>query len=121
MILLDNRKFSEWLALFADGGYYEVLQRANFDNNDNLVIVGEDLKRLNARLVAGEKLDRRSSVHILFGAQCEPPEGNGKISACSNFAMWRDGMPSFAGRYYLKLQCDESDHQNIQMDCSARQ
>jgi len=110
VMLLDNRKFADWIAAFAEDGYYEVVQRSNFERNDNLLIVGEDLKRLKARLVSGEKLDPRHSVHMLFGAQCSPEGGgNGKVSVSSNFAVWRDGVPSFAGKYRLELRCKDSE------------
>lgn len=102
--LLDDRRFDDWLALFADDGYYRVMQRDNYERGDNLVLMGEDLRRLGPRIVAGRLLDPRQSVHLLSGLECGNDDG--LLHASASFALWRDGIPSFAGRYYLELRWD---------------
>ncbi len=105
--LLDDRKFDAWLALFADDGYYAVMQRANYEKNDNVLVLGEDLKRLKARLISGVKLDVRSTSHFVSCVQCASADG--VTTASANFALWRDGIPSFAGRYHVELRSGGAD------------
>lgn len=47
---LDRRDFAGWLELFAPDGYYAVLRNIEYEAGNNVLLVGEDMRRLRARI-----------------------------------------------------------------------
>ncbi len=100
---LDMRRGDDWLTLFASTGYYAVLRRIEYVEGNNVLLVGEDMKRLRARMSSALERDRRSTVHMLGGIR-----GNEADMRCTAaFALWFDGLPVYAGRYEIQLCREE--------------
>jgi len=94
---LDERRGQDWLALFADDGYYAVLRHTEYVTGNNVLIIGEDMKRLRGRIASGFERDRRRTVHSVSGVR-------GDATRCrAAFALWSDGLPMYAGRYEMEL------------------
>ena len=100
---LDRREYAAWQAMFAADGYYSVVRRVEDGQGSNLVLIGEDMKRLRGRLESGETRDRRRTVHAVSGVRIEP-DGQ---SASAMFALWFDGVSTFAGGYRLVLRRED--------------
>jgi 3-phenylpropionate/cinnamic acid dioxygenase small subunit len=96
---LDRGEFDEWLALFGDDGYYACLRQLEYIQDNNVVLIGEDMKRLRARIESGRDRDKRRTVHMVSGVRVAA-NGN-DVSAA--FALWYDGIPTYAGRYLFEL------------------
>ncbi len=96
---LDQRHFDEWLGLHAGDGYYAVLRRIEFNTGSNLLLVGEDMKRLRGRISSGETRDQRRTVHVVGWVRAEQPA----LTASAAFALWMDGIPAYAGTYEFQL------------------
>ncbi len=99
--LLDERRDREWLELFAEDGYYAVLRYTEFAKDNNTLILGEDIGRLRARIDMGLELDKRRRLHMLTATRVRA--GEPKIAAVCNFALWLDGVATYAGQYHLDL------------------
>src|SRR5690606_21170093 len=79
---LDERRGQDWLALFADDGYYAVLRHTEYVTGNNVLIIGEDMKRLRGRIASGFERDRRRTVHSVSGVR-------GDATRCrAAFALW---------------------------------
>ncbi|MGX9936540.1 hypothetical protein ACVFVO_14220 [Advenella kashmirensis] len=102
--LLDTRQGQEWLALFSSDGYYAVLRRIEHEDGNNVLIVGEDMKRLRGRISSAVERDLRNSVHMYSGVRANKED----MSCTASFALWTDGLPVYAGRYEIQLK-DEMD------------
>lgn len=96
---LDARRFDDWLALYAEGGYYAVIRRAEHEANNNVVLVGEDMKRLRGRISSGTQRDKRRMVHMVGWIRGD----QAAATATAGFALWLDGTPAYAGQYELSL------------------
>jgi len=97
--LLDRRRGTAWLELFTPDGYYLVAREAEIEQGNNVLIIGEDLKRLRARIVSGAERDRRRSVHTVGGVRCN----HDATHATASFTVWLDGRPSYCGVYRMAL------------------
>ena len=95
---LDNREFDAWLDLYGEDGYYAVLRRVEQDAQNNLVLVGEDMKRLRARVQSGARRDLRRTVHTIGWVR-----GLSEASGNAGFALWIDGVPAYAGEYRFEV------------------
>jgi 3-phenylpropionate/cinnamic acid dioxygenase small subunit len=100
---LDRGEFEQWLAMFTADGYYAVLREEELKQDNNVVLIGEDMKRLVARIQSGAERDKRRMVHMWSGVRVD-----GAAKASASFAMWYDGIPAYAGRVLLELASDES-------------
>ena len=96
---LDRDEFDAWLGLFADDGYYAVLRQLELIQDNNVVLIGEDMKRLRARIESGRERDKRRTVHMVSGVRVAA--GGNEVSAA--FALWYDGIPTYSGRYLFEL------------------
>lgn len=100
---LDERRGQDWLSLFVDDGYYAVLRQAEYATGNNVLLIGEDMKRLKARVASGFERDKRRTVHTVSGVR-----GDADGTHCrAAFALWSDGLPSYAGRYEMSLASTE--------------
>lgn len=97
---LDMRELDSWLALFSEDGYYACLRWVEDQQGNNVVLIGEDMKRLRARVQAGASQDRRRMVHATSAVRVSP-QGD---AASAVFALWYDGLATYAGRYRLELK-----------------
>ena len=50
---LDRREYDAWMNNFAADGYYAVLRSIELLDGDNVLLVGEDMKRLSAQIQSG--------------------------------------------------------------------
>jgi 3-phenylpropionate/cinnamic acid dioxygenase small subunit len=96
---LDCGEMDAWLGLFAADGYYAVVRYVEFIQDNNVLLIGEDMKRLRARIESGRERDRRRMVHMVSGIRVEAAP----LQATASFAMWYDGIPGYAGHYRLQL------------------
>ena len=96
---LDRGEFDAWLELFAPDGYYALLRHVELVQDNNVVLIGEDMKRLRARIASGKDRDKRRTVHMISGVRA----GAGGKSMSAAFALWYDGIPTYAGRYLFDL------------------
>ena len=96
---LDRGEFDAWLELFAADGYYALLRHLELIQDNNVVLIGEDMKRLRARIASGKDRDRRRTVHMVSGVRVAADGAE----ASAAFALWYDGIPTYAGRYLLEL------------------
>jgi len=101
VVALDNRRFADWLNLFAANGYYGVIRYEDFVKGNNMFTVGEGMAKLRARCEAGDQVDSDRKLHFLSGIEVTNTDG---IKAIGNFLVLRNGLPSFAGRYHLWLE-----------------
>ncbi len=101
--LLDARQGQEWLSLFASDGYYAVLRRMEHEEGNNVLIVGEDMKRLRGRISSALERDLRNSVHMHSGVRAN----RDNMTCTATFALWSDGLPVYAGRYEFQLTYEE--------------
>ena len=96
---LDERRGDDWLSLFSDQGYYAVLRRVEYEDGNNVLIVGEDMKRLRARMSSALERDLRRTVHVLSGIR----SSEASMTCAAAFAVWFDGLPMYAGRYVINV------------------
>jgi len=96
---LDARRFDDWLGLYAEGGYYAVLRRVEHEADNNVVLVGEDMKRLRGRVSSGAQRDKRRMVHMIGWVRGDQTSS----TATAGFALWLDGTPAYAGQYEMTL------------------
>jgi 3-phenylpropionate/cinnamic acid dioxygenase small subunit len=96
---LDRAEFDQWLELFAADGYYAVLRQLELVQDNNVVLIGEDMKRLRARIASGRDRDKRRTVHSVSGVRVAA--AGDEISAA--FTLWYDGIPTYAGRYLFAV------------------
>ena len=66
---LDRAEFDQWLELFAADGYYAVVRQLELIQDNNVVLIGEDMKRLRARIASGRDRDNRRTVHSVSGVR----------------------------------------------------
>lgn len=97
---LDRREFDEWLGLFTADGYYALIREVELRQDNNVVLIGEDMKRLRGRVSSGLERDLRRTVHMISGVRIA--QGGDEASAA--FALWYDGVATYAGRYLFKLE-----------------
>lgn len=96
---LDRRAGLAWLDLYTEDGYYLVAREAELEAGNNVLIIGENMKRLRARVVSGLERDRRRSVHAVSGVRANADASH----ATASFTVWLDGVPSYSGVYLLDL------------------
>ena len=96
---LDRREFQDWIKLFAEDGYYAVLRNIELLDGDNVLLVGENLKRLSGRIESGVTRDLRRMVHGIGWIVGDADQR----TATASFMLWLDGKPSTAGRYELEF------------------
>lgn len=96
---LDRREFDAWIRLFDSDGYYAVIRDIEQRDGDNVLLVGEDMKRLSGRISSGVTRDLRRTVHCIGWAVANTAEHK----ATASFTLWLDGCPSTAGRYELEF------------------
>ena len=94
---LDGRRLDEWLSLFTEDGYYACARRVEFEQGNNVVLIGEDMKRLRARCKSGLIQDKRRMVHMINGVRADG------ATATAVFALWYDGVATYAGHYQFDL------------------
>lgn len=99
ILTLDRREFDAWLALFTADGYYAVLREVELRKGNNVVLIGEDMKRLRGRVSSGVDRDLRRTVHMVSGLRVADDGGE----ASASFALWYDGISTYAGRYQFVL------------------
>lgn len=97
--LLDRRAGMAWLDLFTPDGYYLVAREVELEQGNNVLILGEDMKRLRARVVPGLERDRRRAVHSVSGVRTN----DGASHATASFTVWLDGKPAYCGVYRMAL------------------
>jgi len=97
---LDRREFDVWLGLFTADGYYAVIREVELRQDNNVVLIGEDMKRLGGRISSGRERDLRRTVHMISGVRV----AQGGEEASAAFALWYDGISTYAGRYLFKLE-----------------
>lgn len=95
IVALDRRRFDDWLGLFAEDGYYAALRRVEHEKGSNVLLVGEDVKRLGARIDSGRERDLRRTVHTVAWVSVDESALRGTAA----FALWMDGAPTYAGTY----------------------
>lgn len=97
--LLDRRDGDAWLNLFTEDGYYVVVREKELLQGNNVLIIGEDMKRLRARVISGLERDSRRMVHAISGVRT-----NADVShATASFMVWCDGVPTYSGVYLIDL------------------
>lgn len=103
--LLDRREYEKWLTLFEPECFYAVLREIEHVIGDNVLLVGENMKRLSGRVESGVTRDKRRMIHLI-GWKLADAETR---SAVVTFALWLDGRPSTSGRYEFEFGDDEGD------------
>jgi len=96
---LDRRAGAAWLDLFTPDGYYLVAREAELVAGNNVLIIGEDMKRLRARVDSGQHRDRRRTVHAVSGIRANADATH----ATASFCVWIDGVPAYSGAYRMDL------------------
>jgi 3-phenylpropionate/cinnamic acid dioxygenase small subunit len=104
---LDERRFGEWLDLFADDAYYAMLMHKDYVRDTNMLAIGEDKKRLAGRIEVGQGVERDLTTHMV-SALIAKPNGAG-IEASANFTVIRRNALLCAGRYHLELAGNAAD------------
>ncbi|MNV44091.1 Ring hydroxylating beta subunit [compost metagenome] len=97
--LLDQRNGAAWLELFTPDGYYVVLREVELEQANNVLIIGEDLKRLRGRISSGLERDKRRMVHSVCGVRTNADASR----ASASFTVWYDSVPTYSGTYLLDL------------------
>lgn len=95
---LDDRRFEEWLAMFADDGVYSVIRAEDHRAGNHLYLLRENKEKLKNRIDSGVRLDRDMRVHMVSGIQ----GSNGSASA--NFMMLRNGAVTYSGQYHVNFE-----------------
>ncbi|MAO93569.1 MULTISPECIES: hypothetical protein [unclassified Hwanghaeella] len=106
---LDQRDFQAWLNLYHPEGFYAVLRRTEYETGNNVLLVGEDLRRLRARFESGESRDKRRMLHSIAWIV----EGKEEGSILAGFTLWLDGRPSNCGCYEMRLVQDDQGQMKI--------
>lgn len=96
---LDRRAFDDWLGLFDAEGYYAVLRDIEYQDGNNVLLVGENMRRLSGRIESGKTRDTRRMMHVI----CWQEANAAAATAVVGFMVWLDGTPSTCGRYELDL------------------
>jgi 3-phenylpropionate/cinnamic acid dioxygenase small subunit len=99
--LLDRRDGDAWLALFSADGYYVTVREVELEQGNNVLIIGEDMKRLRGRIASGLERDMRRAVHTVSGVRANA--GADPTHATASFTVWLDGAPTYAGVYLIDL------------------
>lgn len=107
---LDRRDFPSWLDLYHPDGFYAVMRRTEYETGNNVLLVGEDLRRLRARFESGETRDRRRMLHSIAWINA----GEVENTILAGFTLWLDGRPSTCGRYEMALTPDADGGLRIQ-------
>jgi 3-phenylpropionate/cinnamic acid dioxygenase small subunit len=101
---LDERRFDEWLDLFADDAFYSMLLHKDYVQDTNMLAIGEDKKRLAGRIEVAQGIERDLVTHMLTAVTAEEAkDGGGAVRASANFAVIRKGAIHCSGRYRLEL------------------
>jgi hypothetical protein len=95
---LDDRRFDDWLAMFADDGVYSVIRAEDHRANNHLYLLRENKEKLRNRIDSGVRLDHDMRVHLVAGVQ----GSNGLASA--NFMMLRNGALTYSGQYHVSFE-----------------
>lgn len=96
---LDAFDFKSVLEMFADESEYRVQMRANFERNGVLHLVRDNRSALRLRCVTHPASQLPRSRHVL-GEVMATADGN---AAQASFSVERNGKPTFAGEYRVRL------------------
>jgi len=99
VLCLDRRLGADWLRLFSDDGYYLVIREKEYLQDNNVLIVGEDMKRLRARIESGLLRDERRMAHSISGVRANADASR----ATATFTVWIEDRPAYSGVYRLQL------------------
>ncbi len=102
MRALDRRRFDDWLSIFTEDGYYAVLREIEKRAGNNVLLVGEDMRRLRARVESGVTRDRRRMLHTIGWHDFDAA----KQTLVAGFTLWLDGRPSISGQYEMETNED---------------
>ncbi len=103
------RDFQAWLKVYHPEGFYAVLRHTEYETGNNVLLVGEDLRRLRARFESGESRDKRRMLHSIAWIV----EGKEEGSILAGFTLWLDGRPSNCGCYEMRLVQDDQGQMKI--------
>jgi 3-phenylpropionate/cinnamic acid dioxygenase small subunit len=111
--LLDNKRWEEWIALFADDGVYWMPPERSYTTWDGTVaIFAEDKNLMNVRMGRVLHPDAWSqrplweTNHVVSNVMIESAKPNGEVVVRSRFHMLelrRDDVRHFAGSYRHEL------------------
>jgi hypothetical protein len=97
---LDERRFDEWLDLFADDAFYSMLLHKDYVQDTNMLAIGEDKKRLAGRIEVAQGIERDLVTHMLTAVTAEEAkDGAAAVRASANFAVIRKGAIHCSGRW----------------------
>ena len=99
--LLDRRRGDAWLGLFTADGYYVTVREVELEQANNVLIIGEDMKRLKGRIASGLERDTRRMVHTVSGVRANANAD--ATHATASFTVWIDGKPTYCGVYLVDL------------------
>ena len=98
---LDERRFEEWLDLFAEDAFYSMLLHKDYVLDNNMLAVGEDKKRLAGRIEVGQGVERDLVTHMVSAVFAR--EKGAGVEASANFAVIRRSAILCSGRYHFEL------------------
>jgi 3-phenylpropionate/cinnamic acid dioxygenase small subunit len=104
---LDERRFDEWLDLFADDAFYSMMLHKDYVRDTNMLAIGEDKKRLAGRIEVGQGVERDLVTHMVSAVTAR--EEGSRVSAAANFAVIRKGAIHCSGRYHVDLVREGAD------------
>ncbi len=99
---LDERRFDDWLGLFADDALYTMLLARDEEADTNLLAIGEDKPRLAGRIEVGRTVERQRVTHLVSSVL--PHAGSADVTHLhASFALIRENAVLCAGRYRFEL------------------
>ena len=100
--LLDERRFDEWLGLFADDAFYGVIRSENRARGALLYLVKEDKKQLESRVNGYRHEDLDKTLRMVTNPEAKP-EGEAAAWLTAYFSLYRKGQLCFIGEYRIGL------------------
>jgi 3-phenylpropionate/cinnamic acid dioxygenase small subunit len=96
--LLDERRFEEWLGLFAEELRYRLIMRKNSERGEPFYLINEDRVRLMQRIEAYCEQPQEPSLRLISNvvAHSAKPD-RAEVSAAA--LILRNGRIAFAGSY----------------------
>src|SRR5712692_10917746 len=105
---LDEARYRDWLALFADETTYRVMLRLNRERHEPLYLLSEDKPALEARIKGYEQEVLPTTLHLVTNVRVHAA-GDGAARAESCFSIYRNGVPRLAGRYEHEVRKQADD------------
>ena len=99
---LDDRRFDDWLGMFAEEALYSIIRDIELNSGGHLYLLRESRDKLKNRIEMGADLDTAMRVHLLSGVRIDRVEA-GRVAASSNFAVFINGAVSYSGQYRMTL------------------